>query len=243
MFARISVLAILGIGWLAPGGAGRVAAQDPQAELAKLQMHDVIGKVHAVAPGTIQVLSQANQPYIVQVAPKISKTTVTGTAKADFLRPGVFIRFTAELDKRGNAKGDLSDLAVFTPNEILQPGVLNDNPSSETGPFVVSGQITANRKGKVTIRAGKTMVKAKISDDAAIKLEVEDYSIAKQGDDISVKGRLLQMGSAGPPVQPTLIVGEEIKITLAEPASGVVIKKKRGKPGDTDLPKSNGPQF
>jgi hypothetical protein len=42
--------------------------------------------------------------------------------------------------------------------------------------------------------------------------------------------------------KPTFIVGEEIKITLAEPASGVVIKKKRGKAGDTDLPKA-GAQF
>ena len=242
MFARIAIVLTVGAALLAAAGAPQVAAQDAQAALAALQMHDVVGTIAGVTPGALQVLSQTNQPYIVQVVPKVSKTTVTGTAKADYLRPGVFIRFTAELDKRGTAKGDLSDLAVFTPNEILQPGVLNDNPSSETGPFVVSGQITANRKGKVTIRAGKTTVKAQIKDDAEIKVEVEDYGIAKQGDAVSVKGRLVKMGAAGPPVQPTFIVGEEIKITLAEPASGVVIKKKRGKAGDTDLPKA-GAQF
>ena len=88
----------------------------------KLEPFAAEGTVQAVMPRGIQMLTDSTQNWMVIIDPK-TVIHVTGTAEADFLRAGIFIRFTAEVDKRGSAKEKLEQLTIFTPSQQNFPGI------------------------------------------------------------------------------------------------------------------------
>ena len=101
-----------------PPGRGKRPAQLPT-ELFRAE-----GTVEAIGRGVIQILTDSNQPWMVWIAPE-AKIHVLGTAKADFVRPGMFIRFKAEIDKRskGKIKEKVNELTIFTPFREPQDAV------------------------------------------------------------------------------------------------------------------------
>ena len=66
------------------------AEAQPRGAKPKMARFAAQGAVQAVGPGAIQILTNTNQTWIVFVDPK-AKISVTGTAEADFLRPGLFL--------------------------------------------------------------------------------------------------------------------------------------------------------
>jgi len=88
----------------------------------KLEPFAAEGTVQVVMPRGIQMLTDSTQNWMVIVDPK-TVIHVIGTAEADFLRAGMFIRFTAEVDNRGMAKEKLEQLTVFTPSQQNLPGI------------------------------------------------------------------------------------------------------------------------
>ncbi len=94
----------------------------------KLEPFAAEGRIRAVIPGRmkmpgrIQILTDSTQNWLVLVDPK-TIVRVVGTAEPDFLRAGMFIRFTAEVDNRGMAKEKLKQLTIFTPSQQNFPGI------------------------------------------------------------------------------------------------------------------------
>ncbi len=211
------------------------------------------GAVQAVRPGAIQLLTNTNQTWIVFVDPK-AKISVTGTAEPDFLKPGMFVQFSVELDKRGKARSPVGELTIFTPSEAAQIGIwpvdavpeegedaqngfgadaANPQPRSKrskgtlAGQYAVNGRITGIRKGAYTVSFGRGTVQIKLTDEPQIKVDFADYSVAKKGDAITVtRGQR-------PPNMMGRAKATALEIVLSEPLTGPRKKKlARAKPAE-----------
>jgi hypothetical protein len=75
----------------------------------------------------------------------------------------------------------------------------------------VAGQVKSFKDGRLAVLADKRQVRAIVADDAVLKFEGADYSLARQGDEIDVQGRLYGQGQ---------VLGETVKLMLAQPIEG-----------------------
>jgi hypothetical protein len=234
-------LALLAVACCLPSAPAGAQQPDLRTQLANLPIAMVSGKVVGYEGDKIFMKTATEAPYIIQVVGQpaenpISQVQVIGTAPREFLAAGMFLRFSApEMDKKGTAKGDLTELAIFEPSEAAQPGVSSDDPELKEGPFFIAGQIKSITKtGKATINTGRLAVKATIPEDAVIELLVSNYQLAREGDEITVSGRLVQQAQVGEgETKPALVVGETIDIKLIEPATLPGKKPKPRKPKPT----------
>jgi hypothetical protein len=133
MFSRLSAVALFALlilGVSAPADAqGRRNAMQPQTEPA-----DIKGTVEGVMRGRIGLIDGTKQPWIVAV-PNNAKVHVTGTAKADFLRPGLFVEFKGEIDNRGTVKEKVAELTIVTPTQDKPIGIFpDDSKASDAKP-------------------------------------------------------------------------------------------------------------
>ncbi len=80
------------------------------------------GVVQQVMPGRVQILTNTHQTWLVLIDPR-AEVHVKGTAKADYLRVGQYIRFTAEIDRKGRVVGKLEELTLFTPTAPTHIGI------------------------------------------------------------------------------------------------------------------------
>ena len=207
---------------------GRQPATDPFA---------AEGTVHGVMPGQIQMMTATNQPWIVFLDP-MSKVHVRGTAEPDFLKRGMFIRFSAQLDKRGKSQSPIAELTVFTPSAETPVGIwpagaapvmgaeganqfgatfgpgVNAGPGAAKAPatsfYTVGGQITGERKGKLTVNAGRGIVQIELTESPVINVDFADYTVVRKGDKISVRGRMFR-GRQG------FAQAQELTIEVAQP--------------------------
>jgi hypothetical protein len=181
----------------------------------------VNGTVVGIQGDTIVVMNSRNEKWIVQVNTPMfrikAKVTVEGNAVVEALRAGVYVRFTANVDKRGNIQGEVNELEIFVPSESAKPGMyandgaLNLDGDAKPGVsnYLIAGQIASYRRGKLTLAIpGSKGVRGKVSENAKVTIRGEDYRMAKPGDKISAKGFHL-------PDQKGTLMAREITITLA----------------------------
>lgn len=207
------------------------------------------GTVQAVLPPRIRMLADSGQQWIVIVDPKAT-VHVIGTAEPDFLRPGMFIRFTAEIDKRGTVKEKLRRLTIFTPSSKDPVGAWPETkgpagskqakgkprfgegsgsePAAATAPtsavYSIAGRITRCHKGGLTVRVGRNAVQVQLAEEPEIGVDFADYSVAKQGDRISVTKGKMFAGRIG------LAQAQELTIKLSKPLTLAKKKPARTKP-------------
>jgi hypothetical protein len=179
------------------------------------------GTIEAVATGRIQFRTDSNEKWMAVLNPQ-TKIQVTGEAGADFLRPGMYVRFTADVDKRGAAAERVEELTVFTPEqknaggnfsrparEGAKPEGLDAGRPSAIGPNTVQGKITSFKKNKLQIKLDKGTALYELSDNPKIRLDLADYSWARRGDKIQVQG-MKTTGVNG------LVQAAQVNIQLAE---------------------------
>jgi hypothetical protein len=227
--------------------AGSAAAQtqpDIRTQMALWTQQSLTGTVVAVAQGELLAKGADGTNYHIVLVDTVSEVQVSGTAKVDYLKSGMFLRFSVpDMDKRGNAKGDLSDLALFEPSEATPPQLLAEG---EDGPYFVAGRITkVDKRGKTTLMAGDSKVTVMLPLDSEITVLVGDYSLAKEGDEISVVGRLVPNpmagdGGEGGEGEETLVAAETVAIKLAAPLEAAK-KRPRRTPARTEEPAEDKP--
>lgn len=167
-----------------------------------------------------------------------TKVTVTGTAEPGFLAPGLIVRFSAVITGKGLVEEAIKELAVIEVSELNKPGMQADlapgedlKEAEKKGPvtYVVIGTIRSIKNKQLQILAGKT-IRAEVADDCKITIDVSNPGIAREGDEISVTGKLLQepqkMGDSSLPGQ---VLGEKVEIALSKPLTAPG-KKKGAKP-------------
>ncbi|HUT12090.1 MAG TPA: hypothetical protein VMY42_16430 [Thermoguttaceae bacterium] len=198
------------------------------------------GVVQAIAQGKIQILTNSNQNWLIFLDQK-TVIHVTGTAELDFLRPGLFVRFSTALDKRGNAQGQVGELTIFTPSPEQFPGIwpeggMGGNPenpaeggaagggfgsgfgnsggglgAANAAVYTIAGQIQGFRKDQMTVNYGRGSVQVELAENVSIKVDFADYSVAKKGDRISIKKGKMFPGRMG------FAQAAELTIELSDP--------------------------
>jgi hypothetical protein len=166
---------------------------------------------------------------------KNCKIEVTGTADPDFLKPGLWVKFSGDFDKKGKATAPVNQLeivdqrtAMVNEKEKGRSG-LNGADATEkkakgaatsaapnSGPIL--GKITAYKNNELTLETGGGTLKADLGNNPSIKVNVSEFTWAQPGDTVDVKGWYMQPGAA---------VAQDIKVTLKNPL-GENTKKKPG---------------
>ena len=197
-------------------------------------MFEKEGTVAGVAPGAIQMLTDQNSPWIIQVS-RQSQVKITGTAELGFLRPGIPIKFTGEIDAKGVLQAELAELEIFTPAGKGSVGVFPTGAEEaakpiaklEPGSYEIRGKVVKLNDREITIAAGKKIT-GTLAEDAKIAVNVSDISVAQKDDALTVKG-FYYARFAPAQGRPGQAVGKEIEITLSKPLAGIP-KKGASKP-------------
>jgi len=193
------------------------------------------GTLQDMKGGLLEVASASQGPFLVKIDPRHTKVKCTGTAEKEFLRPGLYVRFSGDFDNRGAAKGELAELAIVSLSETVRQGVVQNSPAGlaeppkkkvkyEGGNYLVIGQIKGvkNDQLEVTVPGVPSGLKVSLAETAKINVEADDVSLVQQGDEIEVKGNLVQPGQNG---QPGQVVAGDVTIKLAKPLSAQSKKK------------------
>jgi len=182
------------------------------------------GQLVAARPGMIHWTDSSDKPFYVKILPT-TYVQVLGQADPDFLRPGLLVRFSGEIQGRGTMAEPIEELTIFTPREGYVIGIYNDgdDPTRTDGPKLVAGRLKSIKNGKLIVVAGDQQVKAELAEEPTIKVDINDYSLAATGDEITVSG----LGFEQDKIEAT---GIEIQLT-ERLTSG---KKKRPRPGQAD---------
>ena len=193
-----------------------------QPVVVKVKTYRMEGSIVGVRPGLIQCADEKGKPYLIKLdRERTKRVVVSGTAEPGFLRAGLFVRFTALLDKRGKPTEPVAEMTIFDPRDGFTMGVFPDDPTDPNGPYLVAGQIREMKRGKVTLAAGNRKVQFELAESPQIGVEVSDYSLARRGDSIQVTG-------IGRPERPQELIGTIVEIKLSQPLSGPQ-KKTRGR--------------
>lgn len=172
------------------------------------------GTLDGTTRGYIKMTDSSGTPYLVKIL-DTAKITVVGTAEPGFLKPGLIVRMTAELNSKGIAQSELteisiielSDLINFTLQADLAPG---EDINDQKGPvnYLVIGRVKSFKNGQLQVVAPGKVIKAKLAEDAKINVDVTDYSWAQEGDVVSVDGKLYMPGQ---------VIADKVQIEMAKP--------------------------
>ncbi len=271
MFSRTalaaSLLFALAVSAHGQGLNRRGPAMGPVIQLNPVKLE---GTVVAVRPGIVALTTATGESWALRIPPK-TEVRVTGTAGADVLRPGMYVRLLAPVDKRrGIVQEKVAELVVFSPSqeEGRMPGVFYPNPAKDPNaaqpnaaepPVPPPKRAPAGRRAKakdktdvvetfdirarITVAKGrwltlyarnnffKSTLRIELVDRPVIKLDVNDYTLAKSGDKIAALGH--QIG-------PRAAQAAKVIIQLAQPVgeSG----KKPGRTTGKRLPRRSAKQ-
>jgi hypothetical protein len=178
------------------------------------------GKIVFISGDVIQWTDATGADMKVQIDKK-TKTQLLGEVEPSFLNEGMFVRFPAEVTKRGKVVDAIEELTIFSPLDGFSAGIFEDgpvDPKAASAKYLISGQLTAIKGGLMTVNAGQNSFKFKLADDAQLKIDVSDYTLARPDDEINITG-------SG--VDKTQIVAKGVEIQLATPLAGEVKKSRK----------------
>ncbi len=169
---------------------------------------------------------------------KNCKIEVTGTADPDFLKPGLWVKFNADFDKKNKATAPVNELEIVDQHTAMvtekgKSGLNGADAAAEKKgkgaaasttavSNTVLGHITAIKNNEMTLETGSGVMKADLGTNPSIKVNVSEFTWAQPGDTVDVKGWYVQLGAA---------VAQDIKVTLKNPL-GDNSKKKTIKAAD-----------
>ncbi|MCO6458818.1 MAG: hypothetical protein J5I93_26220 [Pirellulaceae bacterium] len=195
------------------------------------------GTLKGLAQGLLHVETKEGDQLLLKVEAGPNELSHTGSADVSWLRPGMLVRFTARLSKKGQPLSDVSEVTVFTPRESSRIGIFTEaalgggelfaeqNPAAakdkdDSGTYLVSGQLAGLRGDKMTVAAGMITLKLKLAEDAKVQFDLADYRYAQPGDAVSFEGWYYPMAK-------NQIFARRLDITAAQPLTG---EKKRPRP-------------
>lgn len=215
--AAVAISALLALPAVAMAqvyGEGGRRQQQPEVPRENMQAS---GTVKGLQRGLIHLVTDAGDQWLIQVqAARPQDVSFTGTAEPGFVKPGMWVRFQTKLSRRGDAAEPIDSLEIFTPREGYQAGVFSDaaigggsagaaelfgeepkpeakkpkpKANDEDTVYTVAGQVSKiSRLGELSINAAGTSVKAKLADEAKVRLDMADLSFLRAGDKIEVSG-------------------------------------------------------
>ncbi|HTM52962.1 MAG TPA: hypothetical protein VL175_03000 [Pirellulales bacterium] len=218
-------------GWILLGAA-LVQAEFPVPPNAR--SFEDTGTLEGVQGSLLQIRDSKSDLWVMSIVDD-TKIRIEGEAERDYLRPGVYVQFKVELDKRGAAKEPIKEIevtpalgkasvGVFPPDDV---DGLRPVRSVAAGEYLVKGKIATLRDDQLVVMAGRQKIACTLSDEElAVKLNMDDLSLAKQGDAIKIKAYYYDNYRPNPSVNaPGKGLAEEVTVTLAKPLEGSGKKK------------------
>jgi len=197
------------------------------------------GNIGEVGFEGIQFNDAEGQTVLVGIERNKTKVTVTGTAEPGFLGPGLIVRFSAAMTNKGLVEEKIKELQVVETSELVKVGAQPDlapgedlKEAEKKGPvtWIVIGPIRSFKNNQLQVNAGGKAIKAELEDDCKITVDVGNFLIAREGDEISVEGKLYQKGQkVGDVTTPSQVLADKVEITLTKPLTAPS-KKKGAKP-------------
>jgi hypothetical protein len=243
---RFHFVRLAAVLWTVVGidAAPAVAQKQKQVEQAPFSTR---GRFVAYQPGLVRVQTAAGPTIDIKIVKpgetevtvggnKLGNVTlevkITGELSPEQLQPRMVVRFTAPVDDKGNAQGDLREITMFDPRPQDQLGLFPEGAGQPGGAnsYLVKGVIVTYARGQLSLNVGKAApaaprgrVSAKLADDARVIVESENLQRARPGDEIAVEG--IRIGKD--------VVGNKITVTV-HPVGG---KKKPAAPKKPDAGK------
>ncbi|HRX82612.1 MAG TPA: hypothetical protein P5307_26275 [Pirellulaceae bacterium] len=190
-----------------------------------------VGSIQEVQNGVFQIESIGGDQWFVAVERNAIEVVLRGAATAEWLRPGMPVRFQSSFFKNrsgepsGKAQEPVTELTVFTPREdskveikeVIKRGSKTDR-TSKTGTFTVVGVLASYKGNHMTVAVGPTEFEAQLAGDAKISVDLTDLRFASEGDEIQFEGwRYVN--------QEDKIHATKVLITLAKPLGEVSDKQ------------------
>jgi hypothetical protein len=161
---------------------------------------------------------------------KILPTTtisVTGSAKADYLRPGLGVEFDNELDKKGQLTQPIAEINLLPEKTTLGLFAADEDPDNarpvrnpEPGAYHIRGKVATVKDGHLTVSIGGKRYTGELAegDEFKINYTSDDPSVAAMGDTVKVKAWYYDNTKPSPAMNiPGRALAEDIAITLAKP--------------------------
>jgi hypothetical protein len=209
----------------ARGQADGAGADEFEVPLNSLAYEDS-GTLEMVQPDGIRIQDSKNETWLLTVVPQ-TKICVAGEAEVDCLRPGVFVKFTGELDKKGNLKAPIEAFEMFTAEGKANLGLFaagDEDASAKplrnpgAGSYLIRGKLASFRDGSFTVVAGRTKLSGKVADDVKVTVTLDDLSVAQSGDKVEVKAWYYDQRKPNTAFnRPGLGKAQEITVTLSKP--------------------------
>lgn len=213
------------------------------------------GSIKEAMGGMLHVIGAGGDQWLVRLDPQPRSVSFMGTAEESWLQPGMLVRFTGIMDRRGKILEPLSSLSVVSMRQgyvfgVSQEGAgaaaagnegpkLFEDPKPEkpvapakkpAGPVepaavMVIGRITSHKPGKLTIDAG-TRKELKVELQEGAKISVDVADLSW-----AKAGDKVEIDGWAYPQQKQNVFAQEITVTASNP---LVNEKKRPPPKDTD---------
>lgn len=168
-----------------------------------------------------------------------AKVTVTGAAESGFLSAGLVVRFSATMTGKGLVEEKIKELQVVEPSDLVKIGLQPDlapgedlKEAEKKGPvsYIVIAPIRSFKNNQLQVAAPGKAVKAELAEDCKITVDVSNFTIASEGDEISVDGKVFQEGqNIGGMLTPTQVLADKVQITLSKPLTAPGKKKPAAK--------------
>lgn len=196
---------------------------------AQQQQQQFSGTIDQIVPQGIVV--DANGQKWNVAAPKNCQVQISGTGDASLLKQGMFVRFSADVDKKsGKTSAPVAEIEVTSPQSAVAAGartaLKTTSPAATAGPSSVVGTIKSVSAKDITVEGPNGSVKADLSPSTNVKIESSDPHLAQVGDKVEVQGTLVK--------QPNYVMARSIHITL-----GSGDKAPAGKPNEKPAAATN----
>ena len=209
--------------------SGSAWAQDKEEDKS---MFKISGSIKAMVPGYLQVETEDDEVWVVQVPMTPRGVRFIGSAEPDWLMPGMWVNFTTTFNAKGQPTAPVKLLTVFTPGayrgrdvEPYKPGVKSlvnpgasisfsgeekVKPNTDSVPFEVTGQLKSINKAGITVLAGNVAIQVPLTEEVSISVDVMDLRPARVGDKVEANGRA---------VAPLKGIANRLEVKAANPLS------------------------
>jgi hypothetical protein len=196
------------------------------------------GTIESVAQGGFIMKTAKSETWNIQLKPG-AKVLVDGNAETNYLRPGLNIRLTGEIDKKGALQAEVTELEIFTPqgktgNGFFADGAPDAKPvrNAAAGSYEIRGKVASFKDNELTMKAGGKTISGKVASDAKVKVSLEDISVAQNGDAVKVKASYLDAYKADGTTRQGAAAADDVSVTLAKPLAS----KRKATPAKTAKP-------
>ena len=204
------------------------------------------GTIKGAAMGGLEVHASGGDRYLVQIEPQARMVEYLATAEPSWLAPGMLVRFTATVDRRGKILEPIGQLEAITLRDGVQLGVVSDMgdgggigeegaalfqeakpekkekkkvpPPKDSGTWTFVGRLTEAKNGRVSIAVPGKLLKGELSENVKISVDYGNLSLVKPGDQITFQGW-------SPIGRKQFVMASSVTVTSPEKLVGATKKK------------------